>query len=116
MPQVDYKAALIERVRRLVVKVGSAVLSDLNGLRLETIDQLAEQIEAIIRNGREVVLVTSGAIAAGRARLRNLGASMGERQAAAATGQIELMRQWAKAFDSRGRTVAQLLLTHHDLA
>ncbi|HVN91769.1 MAG TPA: glutamate 5-kinase [Candidatus Binataceae bacterium] len=116
MPQVDYKAALIERVRRLVVKVGSAVLSDLNGLRLETIDQLAAQIDAIIRNGREVVLVTSGAIAAGRARLRNLGASMGERQAAAATGQIELMRQWAKAFDSRGRTVAQLLLTHHDLA
>jgi glutamate 5-kinase len=116
MPQLDYKASLLESSRRLVVKVGSAVLSDTDGLRLETIDHLADQIEAIIRNGREVVLVTSGAIAAGRARLGRKGASMAERQAAAATGQIELMRQWAKAFDSRGRTVAQLLLTHQDLA
>jgi glutamate 5-kinase len=116
MPQIDYKAALIEPVRRLVVKVGTAVLSDSAGLRAATIDQIAAQIDTIVRAGREVVLVTSGAIAAGRARLGHLGASMAERQAAAATGQIELMRQWAKAFDARGRTVAQLLLTHQDLA
>jgi glutamate 5-kinase len=116
MSQLDYKAALLESARRLVVKVGSAVLSDTNGLRIDTIDHLAGQIETIMREGREVVLVTSGAIAAGRARLGRKGATMAERQAAAATGQIELMRQWAKAFDSRGRTVAQLLLTHQDLA
>src|SRR5579859_5046098 len=116
MPQVDYKAALIEPVRRVVVKVGTAVLSDSAGLRVATIDQIAAQIDKIVRAGREIVLVTSGAIAAGRARLGHLGASMAERQAAAATGQIELMRQWAKAFDARGRTVAQLLLTHQDLA
>jgi glutamate 5-kinase len=116
MSQLDYKATLLESARRLVVKVGSAVLSDTNGLRTDTIDHLADQIETIMREGREVVLVTSGAIAAGRARLGRKGATMAERQAAAATGQIELMRQWAKAFDSRGRTVAQLLLTHQDLA
>ena len=116
MPQLDYKRALLEPVQRLVVKVGSAVLSDHNGLRVETIDQLAAQIDAVMRAGREVVLVTSGAIAAGRARLGHHGASIAERQAAAATGQIELMRQWAKAFDARGRTVAQLLLTHQDVA
>jgi glutamate 5-kinase len=116
MSQLDYKRALIEPAQRLVVKVGSAVLSDLNGLRIETIDLLAAEIDAVIRAGREVVLVTSGAIAAGRARLGHHGTSMAERQAAAATGQIELMRQWAKAFDARGRIVAQLLLTHQDLA
>jgi glutamate 5-kinase len=116
MPQVDYKATLIGPIRRLVVKVGSAVLSDQEGLRADVIDDLAGQIEAVVGGGREVILVTSGAIAAGRARLRRKAATMAERQAAAATGQIELMRQWAKAFDARGRTVAQLLLTHQDFA
>jgi glutamate 5-kinase len=116
MPQRDYKATLIEPVRRLVVKVGSAVLSEAGGLRPDVIENLAGQIDAIVRGGREVVLVTSGAIAAGRARLGRRAATIAERQAAAATGQIELMRQWAKAFDARGRTVAQLLLTHQDVA
>jgi glutamate 5-kinase len=85
-------------------------------LQIATIDHLAGQIDAVIREGREVVLVSSGAIAAGRARLGHSGATMAERQAAAATGQIELMRQWAKAFEARGRIVAQLLLTHQDVA
>ena len=116
MPQVDYKAAAIAHLRRIVIKVGSAVLSDLDGLRVEVIEDLAGQIDAVTREGREVVLVTSGAIAAGRARLGHRGATMAERQAAAATGQIELMRRWARAFEVRGRTIAQLLLTHQDLA
>ncbi|MGH8012314.1 MAG: glutamate 5-kinase [Candidatus Binataceae bacterium] len=104
-------------VRRVVVKVGSAVLSHNDGLRLSIIDNLARQIDTIIGDGREIVLVTSGAIAAGRARLGKLrGSSIADRQAAAATGQIELMRQWAKAFAERGHTVAQILLTHQDLA
>jgi glutamate 5-kinase len=113
---VNYKEAIIAPLRRLVVKVGSAVLSDPSGLRADVIANLARQIDAIIRDGREVVLVTSGAIAAGRARLGRRASTIAERQAAAATGQIDLMRQWAKAFDAHGRTVAQLLLTHQDLA
>ena len=116
MSQVDYKAPLLAPVRRIVIKVGSAVLSDQSGLRANVIDHLAEQIETVLSRGCQVVLVTSGAIAAGRARLGHHGASIAERQAAAATGQIELMRQWAKAFDVRGRTIAQLLLTHQDVA
>jgi glutamate 5-kinase len=116
MSQIDYKAALLAPVRRIVIKVGSAVLSDQDGLRANVIDHLAEQIDTVLSGGRQVVLVTSGAIAAGRARLGRGGATMAERQAAAATGQIELMRQWAKAFDLRGRTIAQLLLTHQDVA
>ena len=116
MPQVDYKVREIPRVRRLVIKVGSAVLSDLSGLRADVIENLAAQVDAVVRGGREVVLVTSGAIAAGRARLGQRGTTIAERQAAAATGQIELMRLWAKAFEARGRTIAQLLLTHEDVA
>jgi len=116
MSQLDYKALLLAPVRRIVVKVGTAVLSDQSGLCANIIDHLAEQIETLLRRGHEVVLVTSGAIAAGRVRLGRHGASIAERQAAAATGQIELMRQWAKAFDARGRTIAQLLLTHQDVA
>ena len=116
MPQLNYKEAIIGPLRRLVVKVGSAVISDPNGLRTDVIANLARQIDVIIGDGREVVLVTSGAIAAGRARLGRRASTIAERQAAAATGQIELMRQWAKAFDGHGRTVAQILLTHQDLA
>src|SRR5208283_2716424 len=70
-----------------------------------------------VRAGYEIVIVTSGAVAAGRARLSKLhGATIAARQAAAATGQIELMSAWARAFAVHGRTVAQILLTHQDLA
>jgi len=116
MSQLSYKSEFIAPVRRLVIKVGSAVLSDPGGLRAEVIEMLAGQIDALIRGGREVVMVTSGAIAAGRARLSGHPTTIAERQAAAAIGQIELMRLWAKAFEAHGRTVAQLLLTHQDLA
>lgn len=117
MSQLTYKQRLIKRVRRVVVKVGSAVLSDNGGLNGDVITHLAGDVDRAIRGGREVILVTSGAIAAGRARLGAVaGASMAVRQAAAAVGQIELMAMWASAFESHGRTVAQILLTHQDLA
>ena len=116
MSQLSYKSEFIAPLRRIVIKVGSAVLSDPDGLRIDVIDNLAAQIDELVRGGREVVMVTSGAIAAGRARLSGHATTIAERQAAAAIGQIELMRRWAKAFESCGRTVAQLLLTHQDLA
>ncbi|HVA78422.1 MAG TPA: glutamate 5-kinase [Candidatus Binataceae bacterium] len=117
MSQLNYKAQILPRVKRLVVKVGSAVLSDAEGLRADIIDRLAIDIDAAIASGHEVIVVTSGAVAAGRARLKNLhGTTIAIRQAAAAAGQIELMREWARAFSARGRIVAQLLLTHQDLA
>src|SRR5262249_19688853 len=73
--------------------------------------------DSAIRGGRELVVVTSGAIAAGRARLTLLGDStIAARQAAAATGQIDLMREWARAFARHNRSIGQLLLTHQDLA
>jgi len=117
MSQLIYKPDLIGKARRIVVKVGSAVLSDADGLHAETIESIAAQTDSIARGGREVILVTSGAIAAGRARLKTARtATIAARQAAAAVGQIELMATYSRCFAARGRAVAQILLTHQDLA
>jgi glutamate 5-kinase len=106
------------RVRRVVVKLGSGTVTDpRGGLRLSTIRALAAQISnALAADGVSFVVVTSGAIAAGREKL-----GMAERprtvslkQAAAAVGQTSLMRAYERAFEKRGRHVAQLLLTHDD--
>jgi hypothetical protein len=55
MSQLNYKESTVARARRVVIKVGSAVLSDIDGLRVEVIDQLAAQIELAVRAGQEVV-------------------------------------------------------------
>jgi len=115
--QLSYKSDLIESARRVVVKVGTAVLAGSAGLDGEIIDRLAAQTDDLCSAGREVVIVSSGAIAAGRALLRGLrGTTIAARQAAAAAGQNELMNSWARAFAVHGRTVGQILLTHQDLA
>src|SRR6185437_7771662 len=67
MSQVSYKQEFVSRARRLVIKIGSAVISDAGGLRPEIIARLATEIDALVRAGREVVVVTSGARAAGKA-------------------------------------------------
>jgi glutamate 5-kinase len=117
MSQLMYKSELLGRTRRLVVKVGSAVLSDSGGLRSDVIHRLAGDIDHLIVRGFEVVLVTSGAIAAGRARLgMSPNSTIAIRQAAAATGQIALMTLYGQAFAAYQRQIAQILLTHSDLA
>lgn len=117
MSHLSYKAEIVARARRVVIKVGSAVLSDADGLRADVIDQLASQVEDAVRAELEIVIVSSGAVAAGRAKLGKLGgATIAARQAAAAAGQIELMSAWARSFAAHGRTVGQILLTHQDVA
>ena len=117
MSHLSYKAEIVARARRVVIKVGSAVLSDADGLRADVIDQLASQVEDAVRAELEIVIVSSGAVAAGRAKLGKLGgATIAARQAAAAAGQIELMSAWARCFAAHGRTVGQILLTHQDVA
>src|SRR5512132_982074 len=105
-------------IRRVVVKLGSGTVTDPEkGLREPTIRALAAQLSsAWAESGVSFVVVTSGAIAAGRKKL-----GMAERprtvalkQAAAAVGQTSLMRAYERAFEKHGRHVAQLLLTHED--
>jgi glutamate 5-kinase len=117
--QLAHKARLLRQVRRAVVKIGSNVLAGPQGLRRERVRALAGEIAALAKGGRQVVVVTSGAVAAGSARVGGLGPSRRRiewRQAAAAVGQIGLMAAYERAFSSHERQVAQVLLTHADLA
>ena len=106
------------RVRRVVVKLGSGTVTDPGGgLRLSTIRALAAQLSnALAADGVSFVVVTSGAIAAGREKLgmTERPRTVSLKQAAAAVGQTTLMRAYERAFEKRGRHVAQLLLTHDD--
>jgi len=114
--QPAHKARLLRRVRRAVVKIGSNVLAGPGGLKRERVRALAAELAALVEGGRQIVVVSSGAVAAGTARL---GAARGRiewRQAAAAVGQIGLMAAYERAFASHDRQVAQVLLTHADLA
>ena len=104
--------------RRLVVKIGSALLVDEeNGaIRRDWLDALGDDVAACRRRGQEVVLVTSGAIAVGR---RHLGLETGklrleDKQAAAATGQIRLAHAYQETLARHCITVAQILLTLDD--
>lgn len=105
-------------IRRVVVKLGSWTLADMKeGLRLSTIRAIASQVTvAWNRNGIRFVVVTSGAIAAGRKKLgmREKPRTVALKQAAAAVGQTTLMQAYERAFERRGRQVGQLLLTHED--
>jgi glutamate 5-kinase len=107
--------------RRLVVKVGSALLADETGrLRRDWIGALAEDIATLRAAGVEIMLVSSGAIAIGRRLLglargpRNRALRLEESQAAAAAGQIRLAHAWQEALGRHDIPVAQILLTIDD--
>lgn len=109
---------LLKKAKRVVVKVGSAVLTGQDGLNREVVDGLVRQLAALRQQGREVILVSSGAVAAGRRKLQMTGRSINikEKQAVAAVGQSNLMRLYEDTFDRYDQKVAQILLTHDDLA
>jgi len=104
----------LQRARSVVVKIGSRSLASDPAIY----GDLASSVAAAQRQKRSVVLVSSGAIALGTARLnmRARPREMGRLQAAAAAGQTVLMRAYEDAFGALGMTVAQVLLTHADLA
>ena len=109
----------ITKTKRLVVKVGSALVTNNGaGLAEDFIADCARQIAALHEQGREVVLVTSGAIAAGMQRLNwaTRPHAVHQLQAAAAVGQMGLAQAYETQFSSFGLKTAQVLLTHEDLA
>ena len=103
--------------KKILIKIGSAVLTGADGLDLKIIESLAQDMCDLTRRGFSIVLVTSGAIASGKHRLGLTGKlkSMPEKQAAAAVGQGRLMRVYSKAFEKNNLYVAQILLTMSDL-
>ncbi len=121
--RIAFTEQTIPRWKRAVLKVGSSLLAGDGGLSPRNARHLAAFVEACHAQGRELVIVSSGAVAAGRAILNasvqatlhatpRPGAAMAERQALAALGQAKLMAFWQGFF---ARPVAQVLLTHDDV-
>ncbi|MCB2182750.1 MAG: glutamate 5-kinase [Desulfobulbaceae bacterium] len=115
---IELRKRYLEEARRVVVKVGSAVLTMGAGLNHNVLENLARELTFLTQSGREVILVSSGAVAAGRKKLGLDGAvlRMREKQAAAAVGQASLMRSYEDLFGYFDQKVAQILLTHDDLS
>jgi glutamate 5-kinase len=108
----------LDKARRVVLKLGSSTITAVDGLNVSLIQSLVGEIGALRQADRQVVLVSSGAVAAGLKKLeislRPTG--MPQMQAVAAAGQSHLMQTYEEAFAAHGLKVAQILLTHDDLA
>ncbi len=113
----DARRHVLAQARRVVIKVGSAVLTGRNGLDVDVVNRLAKDMAALHAKGMDIVLVSSGAVAAGR---RVLGTSQARqdlayKQAASAIGQSRLMHCYDEAFSRYNTVTAQVLLTRSDL-
>ncbi len=116
---------ILKNIKRVVIKIGSSVISNKDkgrsslecGLSKDWVRHYARQIKLIKDKGYDVVLVSSGAIMAGRERLglSRADLSIPEKQACAAIGQSFLMHTYEKAFEKKEIKVAQILLSHDDL-
>jgi glutamate 5-kinase len=113
----EQRRRILEKAKRVIVKVGSAVLTTEKGLDPRVVNRLADQIAGLHDRGLEIVLVTSGAVAAGRCVLGPEAATgcMVHKQAASAVGQSRLMHSYDEAFERYGKITAQVLLTRDDL-
>jgi len=101
------------KAKRIVIKIGTNTLTKDSGIDVNYVHRIAEQITGLTRSGRQVVIVTSGAIGmgVGQLHLTNKPNEMKMRQACAAIGQPLIMAEYRKAFARYGITVAQVLLT-----
>ena len=113
----DKKKICFEDAKRIVVKVGSGVLTEDNGLNLKVLRSISRQICQLADRGLEIILVSSGAMASG---IKKIGLSkrpdeIPKRQAVAAVGQAGLIMEYEKSFARYNKKVAQILLTGDDL-
>lgn len=108
---------VMSQAKRIVIKVGSAVLAGGHGVDGAVVAALSRQIAGLMADGRQVLLVSSGAVAAGREVLGDSydPSQLTHRQAASAIGQSRLMHAYDQEFARHGRIAAQILLTREDL-
>lgn len=112
------KVSLLQNSKTLIVKVGSSLVTNNGeGLDRSAIAAWAEQISVLVKQGKQVVLVSSGAVAEGMQRLgwKKRPKEVNELQAAAAVGQMGLVQMYESCFAQHGLHTAQILLTHDDL-
>lgn len=115
---MNIRKKYLSDVNRVVVKVGTSTITYENGLlNFDRIDKLARQLSDLHNQGKEVVLVTSGAIGVGVGKLglKAKPSTIPEKQAAAAVGQGILLHIYEKFFSEYGQLVAQILLTKDDI-
>ncbi len=116
--QPAVRSELLKNISRIVVKLGTGVLTDSRKqIDPAQLEQIVAQVAALRRAGKEVVVVTSGAVGAGMGALGfdTRPADLAEKQACAAVGQSRLMSTYEKLFAKHNLVVAQVLLTHDDL-
>ena len=108
----------INLYNRIVIKIGSALLSSSNGVVNHSIlASISEDIAWLLKNDKQVLIVSSGAIALGRKKIKlSADLSLAESQALAAHGQIELMSAWKRQLNKSSIPIGQMLLTPRDTA
>jgi len=112
------REAVFSSAKRVVVKIGSSLLApEGTRVRASRLWDFAAQVAGLRKSGREVIIVSSGAIASGMRLLgmKSVPSQVEQKQALAAIGQPDLMQAYAKAFGEKGLKVAQILLTQDDL-
>jgi glutamate 5-kinase len=114
----DIRQKILQQLKRVVIKIGSGVISGAEGLDGSMVARLSGEVNDLCDRGIEVILVSSGAVAAGRNFLGIEGRpkTIPQKQAAAAIGQPRIMRAYKETFQQRNRVVAQVLLTRDDLS
>ncbi len=112
------RKALLAHVRRVVIKIGSGVISNAEGLENAQVAAISTDICHLLDRGLEVVLVSSGAVSAGKGQLGILGRpqTIPQKQAAAAIGQTRIIHEYKETFQAQKYNVAQVLLTRDDLS
>ncbi len=114
--EVDQARQLAADAERVIVKAGTNSLTDEDSnLDDKKLNKLVDDLADLLERGKEVILVSSGAVGAGVGRIGYTGETVEESQALATVGQSHLMRRYTESFERYDQKVAQLLLTQHDL-
>ena len=114
--EIERARNLAADAKRVVVKAGTNSLTDeSSNLDVGKVDKLVDDVVALLDRGKEVIVVSSGAIGAGKGRIDHDADTVEESQALSTIGQSHLMRTYTTSFERYDRTVAQVLVTDHDL-
>ncbi|HXV47637.1 MAG TPA: glutamate 5-kinase [Candidatus Binatia bacterium] len=115
---MEHKKQILKHARRVVIKVGSQILSSSEGIEENRLRSLVRELAELHERRKKIVVVSSGAVAAGMTRLKRKERpkTIPQKQALAAVGQIKLMALYENAFAKFDKNVAQVLLTADDLA
>lgn len=112
------RKALLAHVKRVVIKIGSGVISTDSGLEDDRVAAISDDICRLLESGLEVIVVSSGAVSAGKGQLGITGRpqTIPQKQAAAAIGQTQIILKYKETFQTTNHNVAQVLLTRDDLS